>query len=139
MNLPHGEISDPQALIFPFKVHTADQIYDSVFNYLLAPKTAGEGGFWTDFDWDQAARLGSETSGLAYSGEFGFAPTEMYWPITHMVAPASDAVQCEECHTQEGAPGRLDWEALGYPGDPMYFGGRTRMLDPKTANVEVQP
>lgn len=139
MNLPHGDISDPQALIFPFKVHTADQIYDSVFNYLLAPKTAGEGGFWTDFDWDQAARLGSETSGLTYSGEFGFAPTEMYWPITHMVAPASDAVQCEECHTQEGAPGRLDWEALGYPGDPMYFGGRTRMLDPKTANLEVQP
>jgi octaheme c-type cytochrome (tetrathionate reductase family) len=145
MNLPHGDISDAQSLIFPFKVHTADQIYDTVNNYLLAPKTAGEGGFWTDFDWDQAARLGSETSGLQYSGNYDFAPTEMYWPITHMVAPAEDAVQCEECHTLEGAPGRLDWEALGYPGDPMYFGGRSRMLDPKTASVskseseEVQP
>ena len=139
LNLPHGDISDPQALIFPFKVHTADQIYDTVNNYLLLPKTAGEGGYWTDFNWDQAARLGSETSGLAYSGDYGFAPTEMYWPITHMVAPAADAVQCEECHTQEGAPGRLDWDALGYPGDPMYFGGRSRMVGPQQASAEVQP
>ncbi len=138
LNLPHGSIEDPEARIFPFKVHLASQIYDSNYNYLLAPKTAGEGGYWVDFDWDQAARLGAETSGLPYSGEYGFAPTEMYWPITHMVAPADTAVQCNECHPQDGAEGRLNWEELGYPSDPMYVGGRERLLEPQQASGEGQ-
>ncbi len=59
-----------------------------VYNYLLQPKTFGEGGFWTEFDWDQALRMGSEAVGLPFSGEYGFAETEMYWPLTHTVAPA---------------------------------------------------
>jgi hypothetical protein len=45
----------------------------------------------------------------------------MYWAITHMVAPAEEALTCAECH---GADGRLDWEALGYHGDPVDWGGR---------------
>ncbi|KAB2853378.1 MAG: cytochrome C, partial [Anaerolineae bacterium] len=54
-------------------------------------------------------------------GQYGFAPTTSYWPQTHMVAPAEDALQCVDCH---GENGRMDWEALGYPGDPMMWGGR---------------
>ena len=42
----------------PFKVHVADQIYDTVNNYLIQPKTVGEGGYWTEFDWQLAAELG---------------------------------------------------------------------------------
>jgi hypothetical protein len=30
-------------------------------------------------------------------------------------------LQCNDCHSAEG---RLDWQALGYPGDPMEWGGR---------------
>ena len=121
MNPPDGDINDPTAKIWPFKVHRAKQPYDAVNNYLLQPKTVGEGGFWTDFDWDQALRLGSEVVGLDYSGEYGFAETEMYWPISHMVAPIEEALLCDDCH---GDGGRLDWEALGYPGDPITWGGR---------------
>jgi octaheme c-type cytochrome (tetrathionate reductase family) len=121
INPIEGDISDPQALIFPFKVHRAKQPYDSVNNYLLQPKTYGEGGFWTDFAWDQALRLGSETINLPYSGQFGFAETEMYWPITHLVVPTENALQCADCHSENG---RLDWQALGYPGDPMEWGSR---------------
>lgn len=124
LNTPRGDIGDPTARIFPFKLHTAKQIYDANYNYLLQPKTAGEGGYWTAFDWDQAARLGSEAVGIEYSGEYGFADTVMFWPITHMVAPAENALQCTSCHSEDGE-GRLNWEALGYPGDPVYFGGRT--------------
>ncbi len=127
LNPPNGSIEDPTAKIFPFKVHRADQIYDKVNKYLLSPKTFGEGGYWTEFDWDKAARLGSELVGLDYSGEYGFAPTAMYWPTTHMVAPKDDALQCEACHV-EGGIGRLDWQALGYQGDPMFFGGREQQL-----------
>jgi octaheme c-type cytochrome (tetrathionate reductase family) len=121
INPPQGSISDPEARIWPFKLHTATQLYDAIYNYLLVPKTVGEGGYWTEFDWDLAARLGSEASGVPYSGEYGFAPTEMYWNLSHMVAPKEQALQCASCH---GENGRMDWEALGYYGDPIRWGGR---------------
>jgi octaheme c-type cytochrome (tetrathionate reductase family) len=116
-----GDINDSAAKLSPFKIHRARQPYDTVYNILLQPKTVGEGGFWTDFDWDQALRLGSEVVGLPYSGEYSFAETIMYWPLAHMIAPAADALQCNDCH---GSDGRLDWIALGYPGDPIEWGGR---------------
>ena len=121
LNRPHGGIDDPTAKIWPFKVHSATQIYDTRNNYLLVPKTVGEGGYWTDFEWDQAVRLGSESTGLEYSGSYGFTETLMYWPLAHMVQPGENALQCRDCH---GESGRLDWTRLGYPGDPMYWGAR---------------
>jgi len=123
INLPAGNIEDPSAKIFPFKVHLAKQPYDTVNNILLQPKTYGEGGYWTAFDWDQALELGSAITGLDYSGSYGFAETEMYWPTTHMVKPAKDALTCEQCH---GPNGRMDWQALGYYGDPLNWGSRFR-------------
>jgi len=119
-----GDIDDLTAKIYPFKVHRAKQPYDVIYEYLLQPKTVGEGGFWTEFDWDQALRLGSETVGLDYSGEYGFAETTMNWLITHMVVPSEQALQCNDCHGEEG---RLDWLALGYNGDPSEWGGRFQM------------
>jgi len=121
LNEPKGDITDPQAKIWPFKIHRANQIYDTVNNYLLQPKTVGEDGYWTEFDWDLAAKLGSEVAGLDYSGEYGFAPTEMYWPLSHMVGPKEGALQCTDCHADNS---RIDWEALGYFGDPLRWGGR---------------
>ena len=121
LNLPQGSIDDPESKIWPFKVHSALQPYDSVFNYLLQPNTAGEDGYWTTFDWDSALRSGSETVGMEYSGEYGFAPTDMYWNLSHMVVPGDQALQCDDCH---GENSRMDWETLGYEGDPMRWGGR---------------
>jgi octaheme c-type cytochrome (tetrathionate reductase family) len=127
LNQPSGNIHDPNAQIWPFKVHRATQPFDTAYNYLLQPKTVGEGGFWTDFDWNEAFVLASEVTGVPYSGEYGFTRTDMYWPITHMVAPAGDALTCGECH---GDAARLDWEALGYNGDPIEWGSR------RTAGLE---
>ena len=121
INDPIGDITDPNAKIWPFKVHLAQQIYDTVNNILLQPKTVGEGGYWTEFNWDLAAQLGAEFAGLDYSGEYGFTSTAMYWPITHMVSPSEQALQCYDCHSEDG---RMDWEALGYLGDPLRWGGR---------------
>jgi octaheme c-type cytochrome (tetrathionate reductase family) len=123
INKPAGNINDPSAKIFPFKLHVAKQPYDAVNNYILAPITAGEAGFWTNFDWDNAFQLAEERMGLPYSGSFGFAETYMYWPTTHMVQPTDKALQCDSCH---GEKGRLDWDALGYPGDPVTWGGRDK-------------
>lgn len=123
INLPAGDIHDPNAKIFPFKIHVAKQPYDTVNNILLAPRTAGEGGYWTTFDWPSALALGAQDSGIAFSGQYGFAETWMYYPATHMVQPAENALQCESCHS---ASGRLDWQALGYAGDPITWGGRNQ-------------
>jgi octaheme c-type cytochrome (tetrathionate reductase family) len=121
IDLPAGDINDPTAKIFPFKLHVAQQPYDTINNYLLAPITAGPDGFWTNFVWDDAFKLAEERMGLKYSGSYGFAETWMYWPTTHMVQPKENSLQCNECHS---AASRLDWQALGYPGDPMEWGGR---------------
>lgn len=124
LNPPLGGIDDPAARIWPFKIHVATQPFDSRYNYLLQPVTSGEGGYWTAFNWDQALRLGSQITGMDYSGEYGFANTTMYWPQTHMVAPKERALQCRACHCEGGC---LDWQALGYPGDPMRWGSRDRV------------
>ena len=121
LNPPQGGIDDPNSLIMPFKIHRAQQIFDAINLWLIQPKTVGEGGYWTDFDWDQAATLGSDAVGFDYSGEYDFTGTEMYWTLSHMVAPSEQALQCTDCH---GEGTRMDWEALGYFGDPMLWGGR---------------
>jgi hypothetical protein len=125
LNEPMGDLYDSAAKIYPFKVHRAKQPYDRVHNILLQPVTSGEGGFWHEFNWDKALRLGSDLMKIKYSGSYGFARTDMYWPISHMVPPASQALRCCECHGQgpNGRP-RMDWKALGYDEDPADTGGR---------------
>jgi octaheme c-type cytochrome (tetrathionate reductase family) len=121
MDVPAGDIDDPRARIFPFKLHVARQPYDTLNNTLLAPITAGDDGYWTNFDWDNAFELAEPVTGLQYSGHYGFTETWMYWPSTHMVQLADRALQCHDCHSDNG---RLDWLALGYHGDPMVWGSR---------------
>ncbi len=124
INRPLGDASDPAAKIWPFKVHRGKQVYDPVHLHLLTPRTWGPGGYWTDFDWDQACRLGAKSTGLEYSGQFDFVETEMYWPLSHMVQASEKALQCIDCH---GPRGVMDWQQLGYEGDPAYRGTRHRL------------
>ena len=69
------------------------------------------------FDWNKAAQAGMKAANLKYSGEYGFVETEMYWGLDHMVSPAEDALKCRACHRDQ--ENRIDWEALGYPGDQI--------------------
>jgi hypothetical protein len=66
-----------------------------------------------------------EVAGLPYSGKYGFAETAMYWRINHMVVPARDALGCLDCH---GGGGRMDWKALGYKGDPLKLGAKSKRV-----------
>jgi octaheme c-type cytochrome (tetrathionate reductase family) len=124
LSYPEGNIKDGSAKIYPFKVHTGKQIYDKKYNYFITPQVFGKEGYWKTFDWNRAAQIGMKASGLAYSGDYGFAPTIMYWRINHMVAPKEQALGCLECH---GDKGRLDWRALGYKGDPIATRQTVRM------------
>ncbi|MFC2135524.1 tetrathionate reductase family octaheme c-type cytochrome, partial [Bacteroidota bacterium] len=115
LNKLQGALSDSSAKIAPFKVMKGKQIYDDVNNYLIVPHLFGMEGYWKTFDWNKASELGMKEIGLDYSGSYGFIETEMYWPINHMVATAKDALKCMDCH---GKKGIMDWDELGYEGDP---------------------
>jgi len=121
LNSLNGDIKDSKAKIAPFKVMRGKQIYDSKNDYLIIPKLFGEEGYWKTYDWNLASQLGMKEVNLPYSGSYSFIETEMYWPINHMVVPKEKALKCNFCHSKEG---RLDWNALGYSGDPLKVNGR---------------
>jgi len=125
LNRLKGHISDADSKITPFKMMAARQIYDAKNRYLILPKLYGPDGYWTTFNWDEASRIGMAANDLDYSGNIDFIYTRMYWPINHMVAPARNSLKCKDCHTPKKAR-RLNWEALGYKGDPMKVGGRAK-------------
>jgi octaheme c-type cytochrome (tetrathionate reductase family) len=123
LNKPHGNIKDPSAKIWPFKVHTGNQPYDTEYRHLLIPNTFGKGGFWTEFKWPYAFESNVKVTGLKFSGKFDFIDTAQYWPLSHMVQAKGKALQCADCHTKGG---RMNWKDLGYPGDPYLRGGRAK-------------
>jgi octaheme c-type cytochrome (tetrathionate reductase family) len=114
INLPHGDLHDESALIFPMKVFYAIQPADAGTNKLVVPNlfpTNPETAYWKNWDWDLAIQGGQAVAGYEYSGELAWADTVMYWPLTHQVAPADEALQCTDCHAEEG---KLNFEDLGY-------------------------
>ena len=124
---PVGDRTDPNARIFPFKVHRGVQPYDKAHNTLLAPLLSGSDGYWKTLDWQVALSKGQEALDLPFSGEFDFVETTYVFPITHMVAPKENTVACAECHRTENSrlanlagfymPGRDRWggvDTLGW-------------------------
>lgn len=99
-----GSPTDPNARIYPFKLHTGRQPYDKVNNTLVVPKLfgpPGSGAYWGDYDWNKAISAGMAYVDLPYSGQHDFLETKYYFQISHMVAPKDKAVSCQECHTQQ--------------------------------------
>ncbi len=115
LNYPKGERGDKAARITPFKQMRGKQPFDSGNNVIAVPHLFGPGGYWQTYDWSSAIANGMKLAGLPYSGQYGFAETDMYWKVNHMVVPKAQALTCNDCH---GASGRLDWKALDYAGDP---------------------
>ena len=123
-----GSADDPGSRIWPVKVFHGKQPYDTVHRTLLIPHTWGpdDASLWSNFDWKKALDFGMEATGRPYSGQYGFVQSEMTWPITHMVAPKKQALNCAECHSRQGRlqniagiyiPGRdrIEWlDTAGY-------------------------
>lgn len=100
-----GGPDQPGSVILPFKRMLGKQAYDEVNEYLIQSNVYGPEGntaFWSNYDWDKALKAGMEGSDVPYSGEYDFVETEMWWPTTHMVAPASEALKCGQCHARDG-------------------------------------
>ena len=111
LNSPEGSRKDSDSLIYPFKVHRGVQPYDAQNNKMVNLNLFGSkesGAYWKNYDWQKAIDTGMEYMGLSWSGEMGFVKTEYHFPITHMVAPAEDALQCSACHAETGRLAGLD-------------------------------
>lgn len=125
INRPEGGPDEPGAKIWPFKIMEGRQPYDRVRQTLLVPKLFGPGdaAYWGNYDWDKALAAGMEAAqrlgqtDADYSGEHGFVESRMYWPVTHMVAPAEGALGCGACHSDGG-------RMAGLPG--VYVPGEDR-------------
>jgi hypothetical protein len=133
MTRPVGEKRSPAARIFPFKVHTAVQPFDTENKILAMPNFLED--YWVNFDWSKAITEGMKRVGLPYSGKYGFVETRMYSSIHHEVVPASKALGCSDCHSSEANTCmRCHKNAQGmalpshrlavYPDDPARVGGR---------------
>ncbi len=111
INLFHGTPGAADSRIWPVKTFHGRQPYDQKYLTLLVPHTAvpDDTAFWYNFDWAKALQAGADATGSPYSGQFGFVDTHMLWPITHMVAPAEQALDCAQCHSSQsrlsGVPG----------------------------------
>ncbi|MCB1338303.1 MAG: tetrathionate reductase family octaheme c-type cytochrome [Maritimibacter sp.] len=133
VNRIHGSAEDGVSRIWPFKEMVGRQAYDAgnnklAYSHVFGPTT--DTAFWTNFDWGKAIEAGMKAAGADYSGEYGFVDTRMYWPITHMVAPASDALACAECHAEDGRMAGLAGVYLPGtdPGSPVGWIGRLMVL-----------
>lgn len=99
-----GSPTDGKSMIWPVKVFRGSQPYDPVNRTLVKPHTAGDDdtGYWKNLDWKKAIEVGMKDAGLPFSGQVDFVKTEMFWPVTHMVAPKEKALACADCHSKDG-------------------------------------
>ena len=104
INSFRGSPDDGRSRIWPIKVFRGVQPYDPEMGTLVVPHTTGldEDSYWRSFDWKKAITAGMLSAGRPFSGKVDFIKTQMSWPINHMVAPAEDAVNCDECHKKNG-------------------------------------
>ena len=113
ISLPDGSRDDPDARIHAFKVHAGRlPILDD--KQWLVPIATEE--FYAHGDIDRAVR---EAAHLFYGLDdiqYSWSDTIRYMGIFHEVTPKEDALGCLDCHRPGG---RMDWQALGYEGDPL--------------------
>jgi octaheme c-type cytochrome (tetrathionate reductase family) len=104
INRFEGSPDDGKSRIWPVKVFRGKQAYDPVSKSIVVVHLAGNDNtaYWTNLNWEKAVTAGMSAVNRPFSGKVGFVPTESTWPITHMVAPAKDALQCAACHSSGG-------------------------------------
>ena len=112
MAMPLGSREDPNAKIYPFKVHRAKL---PVLNdkQWLAPVVTEM--VFKDGDPDAAVRLAAKDLYGFEDISYNWKDTIRYMGIFHGVPSADLALRCKDCH---GEQTRLDWQKLGYDHDP---------------------
>lgn len=107
LNWTSARYGEPNARIYPVKIHRGKQPYDPVNKLMITPKLFPAGkhkgaAFWKTLDWPKAIEVGMKDLGRPYSGKFDWIQTQMIWPLSHMVSTKDKALQCQDCHTHGG-------------------------------------
>lgn len=104
INRFYGDYNDPDAKIYPVKIHQGKQIYDKKNMVIGLAHVYGHDStaYKKGLNWDLALKSGMEYAGVEYSGEYDFIETQMYWKINHMVAKAEHSLTCTDCHAPQG-------------------------------------
>ncbi len=128
INELEGGYHDPRARIWPVKIHRGIQPYDPVNKLLVVPKlfpngTDAASAYWKSFQWPQSIQAGMQSAGLPYSGQHEWIQSMMYWPLSHMVAPKGQSLNCAACHH------RTDGRLAGLTGFYMPARDRSSVLD----------
>jgi octaheme c-type cytochrome (tetrathionate reductase family) len=118
-----GSAGDGQSKIWPFKISRNNQPYDTQSGILAVFHSFGfdQDSYTLTYDWPKAIAAGMKAAKLPFSGHYDFVPTQMYWPISHMVAPKTRALSCTQCHVNNGRLQVIDG---------VYMPGRTRDHQP---------
>lgn len=127
-DIPHptGSIDDPDSRITPFNVitislfddGTTPEVVENPNGHALGypvPRTfvsraGGKGKRDTTLEQMRSWNNGQYKSAIIRN-------TPQYFSLYHSIAPAADAVKCNDCHTTE--KGILDFAALGYDSDEV--------------------
>jgi len=113
MMMPHGTRADPKAKIYAFKLHRGKLPVLSEQRWIV-PIVVEE--FFADGDIDKAVKNAAEEFYGIADARYEWVDTVRYMGIFHEVTPATQALGCLDCHRSGG---RMDWQALGYDGDPL--------------------
>ncbi len=105
---PVGSISDAKAKIHPWKRTTYKVIGDAATEKAVFIKA---GLYSITGDVAAAAKKGAEDSKQTYSGQWKGVAESMVFSLNHQVAPKSEALKCNACHSPTGI---MDFKALGY-------------------------
>jgi len=105
-----GSADDGKSRIWPIRVFRGKQMFDKDKQTLVVTNLAGDPktAFWKNYDMKKAVESGMKSVGAEFSGNLGYVATEMSWPITHMVAPKEDALECDQCHRENGRLAGID-------------------------------
>jgi len=110
---PQGKRKDKKSKLHAFKLHQGVLPVLKDEQYLI-PIAVDE--FFVDGDIEKAVAEGAAAAYGIHHPDYEWVETERYMGIYHEVRPASEALQCLDCHRVDG---RLDWQALGYKQDPL--------------------
>ena len=107
---PVGSISDSKAKIYPWKRTTYTVIGDAATDKVVFIKA---GIYSITGDVAMAAKKGAEDGKQTYSGQWKGVAESMVFSLNHQVAPKSEALKCNACHSPAGI---MDFKTLGYEG-----------------------
>lgn len=108
---PLGDLADATAKIMPWKEWEIIAPRDAVSKTPIPLKA---GVYSVTGDVGLAVQRGAQDSGTPYSGQWEPFTETVYFSNNHQVAPAAQALRCQDCHSAEG---RLDFAELGYPDE----------------------